>query len=328
MSQPNFHQVHQDVPLTNLSIAFFQDPASYGLMNLFPRVPTPAASGKYYTFDRAYFLGDFAQKRAAGAAAPLGGYALDTSSFFVERDSIGKAIDDPTRANADPQTNLDANATRWINQQLMIRMESRFAAKWFTTSVWTGSTTGSDITPSVTWDDDASDPVADIANQKRNVNKNFGADYVPNTLALGAKVFDDLCQHPDLLDRIKYAAGPGNPAIANEQTLAQVFGVSRIVVLRAIKNSGPEAGTASYDFIANSRSALLCYAAPNPGMETPSAGYTFMWTAAPDGSSFGPAIKRWRDEKHESDVLEGNVWYNPYLVTAGLGVYFSNAVAA
>jgi hypothetical protein len=328
MSQPNFYQVHQDVPLTNLSIAFFQDPASYGLLNLFPRVPTPHQSGKYYTFDRAYFLGDFAQKRAAGGAAPLGGYAIGTANFFVERDAIGKAINDPERANADPQVNLEANATRWINQQLLIKMESRFAAKYWTTGVWTGSTTGSDIVPSVLWNDDASDPVADITTQKRAVNQQFGADYIPNVLALGAKVFDDLCQHPDLIDRIKYMAGPGNPAIVNEQTLAQVFGVSRIVVLRAIKNTAGEGATASYDFICDETDALLCYAAPSPGMETPSAGYTFMWTGAPDGSSFGPAIKRWRDEKHESDVLEGNVWYNPYVVTAGLGVYFNGAVSA
>lgn len=320
---PAFQQVHQDVPLTNLSIAYFQDPSTYGLMNVFPRVPSPFASNKFYTFDRAYFLASRAEKRASGSPAPITGFALSTDNFSVERDSIGGAIPDPDRANADPGVDLDATVTAMLNQQLLIKMETRYASAFFGTGIWT-----TNPTVSVTWDDPSSSPVADIINNKRTVAQLAGASYIPNVLALGYKCFDDLCQHPDILDRIKYSAGPGNPAIANEQTLAQVFGVDRIVVCRAIANTGPEAGTASYGAIVASRSALLCYAAPSPGMRTPSAGYTFMWTAAPDGSSFGPAIKRWRDYKNESDVLEANVWYQPKVISADLGVFFNNAVAA
>lgn len=329
MSQPNFNQVHVDVPLTNLSIGFFQDPSNFGVMDLFPRVPTPNASGKYYLYDRDFWYRTEAKRRAAGTPAVLAGYGVTTADFNVDRDSIAKAIDDPTRANADPQIDLDRDATRYVSGQVSLLMEQRFASSYFTTSVWTGSSSGSDITPSVTWDDAASTPIKDIIDQKRAMLTRVGADYEANTLALGAKTFDDLCQHPDIIDRIKYSAGPGNPAIVNQQTMAQLFGLQRIIVLKAVQNTAAEGQTASYSFIANSRSALLCYAAPNPSLFQPSAGYTFMWTNAPDGSAFGPAIKRYRaEERIESDIIEANCWYKQYVVSSILGCYFSNAVAA
>lgn len=328
MSQPTFQQVHQDVPLTNLSIAFFQDPSNYGIMNIFPRVPVPNASDKYYTYDRSYWLASYAQKRAAGTPAPLGGYAVGTSTFTVDRDSMAKAVDDPSRANADPQIDLERDATRWVSAQVALKMEQRFATAFFGTGIWTGSSSGSDITPSVTWDDAASTPIKDIKDQMRAMTQNVGPDYMANVLALGAKTYDDLSQHPDIIDRIKFTSSPGNPAIVNEQSLAQLFGVRKIVVLRAVQNTAGEGQTASYSYIANSRSAMLVYAAPSPSLFAPSAGYTFMWTGAPDGSAFGPAIKRWRDEKIESDIIEANCWYKPYVISSILGTYFSNAVAA
>ena len=132
MSTPSIYQVHQNVPLTNLSVAFFQDPSNYGLMSLFPRVPSPNQSNLYYTYDRAYFLRSEAQRRAAGAPAARGGYKIGTSTFTVLRDSIGKAVADPERANADAAIDLDQDAVRWINQQLLIKMEQRFATSFFT----------------------------------------------------------------------------------------------------------------------------------------------------------------------------------------------------
>lgn len=323
MSQPTIYQVHQNVPLTNLSIAFFQSQAAYGLLGIFPRVPSDKQSNSYYTYDRQYWLRSEAKRRAAGTPAARGGYGIGTSTFTVLRDAIGKAVSDPERANADSQIDMDGDATRWINQQLMIKMEERFATAFFGTSIW-----GTTATPSILWDDASSDPVGDVKTAKRTIVSQHGPDYEPNVLAMGAKLYDKVSEHPDIIDRIKYTGGPGNPAQVNERTLAALFGVQRIVVLRAVHNTASvEGATASYDFIADPESALLCYANPSPGLFAPSAGYTFMWTAAPDGSSFGPAIKQYREEREESDVFEGNVWYQPAVIASSLGYFWSNACA-
>jgi len=324
MPTPTVYQGHQNVPLTNLSIAFFQDPRNYGLMSLFPRVPSPHMSNTYVEYDKAGWLQSHARRRAVGTPAPRSGYKITNRTFTVMRDSIAKAVADPERANADPGIDMDQDAVRWLNQQILIKMEQRFATNFFTSGVW-----GTSTTPGTLWDDANSNPVSDIKTAARGITKLHGADYGVNVLALGAKVFDDLTEHPDVIDRIKFMAGPGNPAIANENTLAQLFGVDRIVVLRAVHNTNPvEDNAATYDFIADPESALLVHAARSPGLYTPSAGYTFMWTGAPDGSAFGPAIKQWRDEENESDIYEANVWYEPKIVASSLGYFFPNAVSA
>jgi hypothetical protein len=101
------------------------------------------------------------------------------------------------------------------------------------------------------------------------------------------------------------------------------------VVARAIRNTSAEGIAASYSFIAGTRNALLAYAAPNPGIMTPSAGYTFVWPENGPGNEFGVSIKKFRlPEAVESDRVEAEMYYDQKIISNALGVFFSNAVAA
>lgn len=322
MAQPNFNEVHVNRPLTNLSVAFMQEAQDFVAGSVFPIVPVDKASNTYRTYDRSYWYRSDAQRRMPGTESAKGGYGISTSSYACNRDAIGRQIDDPTRDNTDDPLNLDREATLYVASQLMLKAEIRWAAKYFTTGVW-----NADTTPAVTWDDAASDPVRDIKTRARTMVSAVGGKYRPNKLVLGAKVFDDLTMHPDILDRVKYMGGPGNPAVVNEQALAAIFGVEQVLVSRAVQNTGAEGATASYSFVNGARHALLVYAPPTPGLYTPSAGYTFSWTGAA-GNGFGIAIKTFREERLESDIVEGNMWYDQQVVSSTLGEFFSNAVAA
>lgn len=324
MPLPPISQVHIDAPLTNVSVAFLQAQENFISSGVFPRVPSPKKSDLYFVFPRQYWLQNFTRKRAAGAVAPRSGYSLTTQTFKTERDAVAHAIPDPIRENADSPLNLDTQATEWITQQMLLGQETDFATNFFKTGIWTGSSSGSDITPGTLWDDVAATPVEDIRQQTRAVLKNTG--FRPNTLVLGAAVFDRLIDHPDIVDRIKYGQTAGAPAVANEQTLAQVLGLDRVLVARAVNQTAAEGATATYDFVLASRSALLAYAAPNPSILQPSAGYKFVWGGA--GNNMGVQIKRYRWEIEESDIIEGGVWYQHNLVAAALGVFFSNAISS
>ena len=325
MPQPTITQVHIDRALSNMIVAFLQRSDAYLSNVLFPRVPSPNKSDLYWVFDRSYWLINNTRKRAAGAEAPRAAYNVATQSFTCERDASAFAIPDPIRANADTPLDLDRQATEYIGQQLLIAQEVDFQSKFFTTGKWTGSSTGSDITPAVTWDDPSSTPVEDVRKQMRYMQSQTG--FRPNCFALGRATFDRLCDHPDIVDRIKHAAQTNNsPAVANEQTLAAIWGLDRILVANAVQNTAAEGKAASYSFIAGTGNALLAYAAPAPGIMTPSAGYKFVWSGAGNGQ--GIEIKRYRDEKFESDVVEGGLWYQHNLVSASLGVFFSNAIAS
>lgn len=321
MPQPSISDVHVNRPLTNLSVAFMQAGDAFLASRVFPRVPVDKRSNQYWTYDRTFWYRTDAQKRAPGTESAGGAYALAQGSYSADRISIHKDIDDPTRENADEALNLDREATEYVTAQIILKQEVDWAAKYFKTGVWTGAPT-----IAVKWDDSASTPIEDINTESRGVESLTG--YYPNTIVFGRKTFDRLRQHPDLIDRIKYSAGPGNPAIVNEQTMAQLFGMERVLVAKAVQNTAAEGAPGSYSYVVDQKSAFLCYSAPNPGLMTPTAGYTFTWSGAVGANNgYGIRIKRFRMEWRESDRVECETWYDQKVVAADLGSFFNSVVS-
>ena len=315
-SQPTYTEVHIDAPLTNLSVAFAQAADRFLAGQVFPRVPVMKKSDKFFTFDRAYFLSDHTQKRAIGAVAARSGFTVSSDSYEVERLALGTAIPDGLRDNADTPIQLDRSASNFLTQHLLIGMERDWATAYFT-AVWDNTLALSNGK----WSDANSDPTTDVKTAIRTILENTAQ--LANVVVLGRLTFDRLTEHPDVIDRIKYSAGPGNPAIVNQQTLAQLFGVERVLVASATRNTAAEAATASYDFICDEDAVLVVYAAPSPGVEVPSGGYTFTWRGT--GNGMGLEMKRYRDEPAESDVIEGGVWFKHKLVSAALGSFQGDA---
>lgn len=327
MSQPTLTQVHVNAPLTNISVAYLQRAENFLAFNVFPRVPVRYASDIYAVYPRDAFMRNDVQQRAPGAESAGSGYTIDlTNTYTAKRDALHKDIDDPTRRNATAPIDLDREATEYLAQQLLLSAEVRFVTNFFTTGIWTGSSTGTDITPSIKWDDGASTPIEDVRAQKRAILQNTGQ--TANALVFGAKTFDNLLDHPDIVDRIKYGQTPGAPAMANEEILAQLFGVDRVYVARGVRNTAVEGGTLATSFIADQKSAGLFVVAPNPGLMTPSAGYSFVWGGMEGADSgTGMRVKRFRLERNESDRIEAEIWYDHRVVAAPLGAFFTAAVS-
>lgn len=333
MAQPTETQRHVNRPLTNISIAHVQSANQFFADKVFPVVPVDKRSDKYFIYTASYWARTDVAKRASATEAPVTGYELATSQFYCDVYSVAHDIDDIDRANTDAPLQPDEDGVAFVTQQHLIKRDRDFASTFFTTSVWTGSSSGSDITPSTTWDSTAATPIEDVDQQvealleKTNGVVN-GQDCI---FLLGYKVYRDLKNHPDILDRIKYNAGPGNPAVANENTLAQVFGVSRVIVARSVYNSAAEAATASNALIAAKRDALLVYANPNPGLRQPSGGYIFTWNGLLGAGAGAPQISRKRMElkgPNGSVRIEGNMAYDMKAISSVCGVFFDNCVAA
>jgi hypothetical protein len=152
---------------------------------------------------------------------------------------------------------------------------------------------------------------------------------MPNTLVLGQRVMDALTDHPDIVDRVKYSGGVGNgnPAMINAQTLAALFEVERILVGRAIENTGKEGDANSHSFISGKK-ALLTYAAPAPSLLAPSAGYTFSWQGyLGQTNEHGIATARIPVPLLKSDRIEGEISMDHKLVSADLGFFWDTIVA-
>lgn len=334
MPNPTVSDLHLDAPLTNLSVLYSNEMTNTVHDKVFPVVPVQKRSDRYFTYDQNDWFRSEARQRAPGAEIAIGGWSLSDDTYYCERDGIGHDISDPERANADPAVaNLDADAVRWITEQLSLKAEKDWVTSFFTTGVWDGASSTSDMTgvnagPSTAtqflqWDDAASTPIEDIRGEMTSIAKRTGRK--PNTLVLGQEVWTALADHPDLLDRIKYT----ERGIVTEDLIASLLGLDRVLISTMVEHTGSEGSTGgTMQFVAG-KAALLCYVPPAPGLRVPSAGYTFSWVGMPGSpqGGRGARIKSYRLERNESDRIEGEHWKDYKVIGSSLGAFFTSAVA-
>jgi hypothetical protein len=316
--QPTPGDVHVNRLLSNVSVAFLQDQSEFIADKVFPAVPVKKQSDRYVKYDKAEWFKGKAKIRAAGSESAGGGYTFDNSpNYFCDVYAFHKDVDDDTRANQDEAIDVDSEATEFVTRDLVLKREITWAAKYFITSTWTGSSTAGDITPGTLWSAGGSTPIEDIRTQLRSVKKKTG--FRANVVVMGDPVWDVLQDHPDFLERIKYT----QVAIVSSQLLASVLGLANVYIGGAIQNTAIEGATDALTFLFDND--LLCvYAAPKPGLMTPSGGYTFQWSGRVGGSM---RIKRFRMEPLASDRIEGEMAYDQKLVAAEMGAFFSNVIS-
>lgn len=327
--QPTSSQVHVDQPLTQISIAFLQDARNFVADQVFPKIGVSKQSDRYYTYDRGEFNRDEMALRAPGTESAGSGYSIDnTPTYYCPVYAMHRDIDDQVRANADSVLSLDREAAEYLSHKALIKKEKLWVSKFFAGGLWTGGDLdGVSATPGagqiLQWNDASSTPIEDVRAGATAILQSTGM--MPNTLVLGHEVFAALLDHPDIIDRLKYGQTPGSPAMAGRDSLAALFGVERLFVMRSIENTAAEGVAADHAFIGGKK-ALLCYSAPQPGLMTPSAGYTFQWTGMAGGGE-GVRVKRMRMEHLESDRVELQMAFDQKLIASDLGYFWDTAVA-
>lgn len=317
MAQPDKSQVHIDVPLTEISVAYVQDQSAFIAERVFPGLNVQKQSNKYFVFDRETFLRDQMQKRGPGEESAGSGYSLSNDSYFCDLWALHKDISDFDRVNTDSPLDADRSAVTFLTQQALIRKERQWAADYFATGVW-----GTDATVANQWSDYVnSDPIGDVDVGKEVMLEATG--HLPNTLVLSYKVFNRLKNHPDVRDQIKYTSD----RVVDENILASLFGVQRVLVPKSIAQTAAE-GKAAAPALIHGKHALLCYVAPNPGLEAVSAGYTFNWTGfAQNFAGLGAAIEKIRMDHLKSDRIEGHAAFDMKVVSSQCGYFFGSVIA-
>lgn len=315
-SQPTPSDVHVDAVLTNISVAYIQRQDHFIAGKVFPIVPVEKQTDKYFTYTKGDWFRDEAKRRAPSSESAGSGYGMSTASYSCDVFAMHKDVPDQVRLNSDAPINPDRDATEFVTQRLMLRLEKQWAADYFTTSVW-----DTDSTPSNLWDNYAtSDPISDVETGKRTMLVNTG--FLPNVLVLGYDVFKALKNHPDFVDRFKYTQA----GVLTEELLAKVLGVDRILVAKAINNTAVENETNSFAFV-HGKHALLAYVNPSPSLLAPSAGYVFSWRGISRGLGQDVGIKRFRMEQLEADRIEGQLAFDGKVVATDLGYFFNGAVS-
>jgi len=327
MPQPLPSEMHVDKFLTDLSIGYFQQAMNFVAGKVFPIVPVNKASDLYPIFDRSYFWRDELKVRPLGGEAPRVGYSITQDSYNALEWSVAHTIDDRVRANADDPLNPDRAAANLLTQQALVHLDRVWAANFFTTSLWGTDRQGVAAAPTypefLQWNDASSDPIGDIRRSSYAIASQTG--FKPNTLVIGTDAYQALVDHPDIVGRIQYS----QTGIVTPQLLSVLFDLDQVIVPMSVQNSAAEGAAASYGFIHAADQALLCYSAPSPGIDQPSAGYHFAWTGLIPGemNAMGGVVQRMRDEMRFSDYLVLRMAYDMKLVATDLGVFFYDVIA-
>ena len=199
------------------------------------------------------------------------------------------------RANADSNWRLDSDATKFVHQpaaappgpglerQLLQdrrvghRPHRRDRAPWVPASSCSGATRP---------------PTRSCSSRTCRPTSCSRRGCKANTLVLGARTITQLKNHPDIIDRIKYT----QKGIVTTDLIASLFDVEKILVSYAtvtdvaeLNDAKAQDAAATYGFMTNSKSALLCYTPSSPVPDdarraaTPSPG-TATWPATASGS--------------------------------------------
>lgn len=337
--QPTKSDVHVNRPLTNISIAFVQSRDGFVADKVFPNIPVNKQSDRYFTYDRGEFNRDEMQERAPSTETAGSGYTVDsTPTYYAPVQGFHKDISDQILANYDDPLDAEREVTEYVTLKALLRREVLWVSKYFVTGVWTFEADGvaSDPTAAASydptsstdnkmlqWNDAASTPVEDVRAAMTYVHESTG--FRPNKFVCGRRVYDKLVDHPDIIARLDRGQTTG-PAQANKESLAALFEVDQVLVMDAIRNTAAQGATAVHSFIGG-KHALLVYAAPSPGLMTPTAGYTFSWTGYLGASPQGMRVKRFRMDALESDRIEIDQAFEQKMVSNELGYFFEGIVA-
>ena len=331
MPNPTQSDLHINQPLTNVSVAWIPNVKDYVCTQVFPEVPVQKQSDLFWKWSKSDWRRTDVVKRAPGTESAGVGWNYDTDTYFAHVYAVHRDIDDQVRANADSNFRLDSDSTKFITNQLLLKRELDWNAKYFQWGVWDTQKTGvaSNVTTDqfLQWNDTASDPIKDV--QGWLIDYRLLTGYTPNVMVIGAEVMRQLKNHPDLIDRIKYT----QKGVVTEDLISSLFGIKLLVSYAShtevarINGAREQDAAATYSFIADTKSALMAYTPESPSLLTPAAGYTFVWNGYHAGNSQGIRIKQFRMEHIAADRIEGEMTYDQKVVSADMGIFLRTVVA-
>jgi hypothetical protein len=330
-------QVHVDTPLTNLTVAYMQSMDGFVADKVFPNVPVDKKTNKFYIYNREDFNRTGNVKVRAPRTRPERvGMSLSSDTYSIAEYSLATDFDFETLANEDTMLNIRSAGASMLTMQMMIHREALWADTYFKAGVWTTDWTGvanadNDTAIEFTqWDDYTnSTPILDVTNAKRTAQLASGG-FIPNVGVMTRDVFDVLVNHPDILARLNGGATVTDTALVTQAKLAEILGLSRLVISDAIQNTGKEGLAEAMSFI-NTKKFGMFYTPSAPGLMVPAAGYNFTWASLSNASGYGIEIKSYADDtlRREgiAEELHAIMAYDMKVVGADMGVHFASVLA-
>ena len=324
MPQPTGSDLHIDTYLSNLGIAYMNEPSAYIADKVFPVVPVNHRSDLYPIYQKDYWFRDEAKKRAPLTESAGGGFELEEpGTYYCHKWSFHQDLDDDDLANEDDVFDLEDDATSYVTEKLRLRREVEWSTNYFQPGIWTSEVVGG--VDFVQWDDDDSNPIKDVEDWKTLIHQLTGL--VPNTLVVSRKVHQTVKNNDAIVERYKYTKG----GVITAEIIASILEIDRYLVGQALLAENKEGLDEDLEYILGETYALLVYSAPRPSRRRPSGGYTFRWRRPRNGGKTGQrmdyTLKKWHMDERDGMRVEGNMYEDIRLIAADCGVFIKDVYA-
>ena len=271
------------------------DQMGYIAQKVLPVINVAKASGTFGKIPIEQLLQTRDTKRAPGSGYARGQYTFGTDTFACEEHGAEEPVDDRESAMYAEFFDAELVSARRAYNAVLANAEIRAAAAIFNATTWTSYTTG--ITDE--WDDITSVPLTDVEGAVQAVYSQSGL--WPNALIINRKVFRNLRNVTQVVDRVKYQGfmdvRAGSITVA---ALSQAFDLE-IIVGGGTKNTAIEGAAASLSPVWSDEYAMVARIPTSNDIREPGIARTFHW--AEDGSQIDGTIESYRDEGVRSDII-------------------------
>jgi hypothetical protein len=308
---PLVQNIYRDKLLSNVSVKYTNK--NFIADQVAPVIEVENKSGYFFTYSKENLRKPANTKRTGFSATAIVDHDLTQTAYgpLTERRLKQGITTDEFLMYSDP---LDprTDAAENVTEKMLLEREVDLAADMSNTAIVTNyqtlATTGqfSDYVTGIS-------PMVTIQG-KISEMKRLGL-LTPNVGVMGQQVWDQLKNHPLIIDRIKYTSS----ASAQLETFAALVGLERIILGDAVQNTAAEGLTDVNAFIWGKHFWLM-HVAARPGIKQVSAFYHLQLK----GARF---VDRWVDNDPPVEWVRVNDYYDRKLVSADAIYGLFNAVA-
>ena len=275
-----------------------------------PTVPVEKQSDKYFIYGVDNLRPDDDARRPAGMANEID-WSLSTNPYYADGHALAQYIPDEWRENADAALDLDTDVTVQLTDKILLNREVNTfnVINTLTAHAQTGAR----------WDVDTTDPVKVIDTAKETVATSIGKP--PNCLQLPRPVYRGIRNNLLVKNRVSGALQGIQASRITVEQLSALLEV-QVILADAVKVTSAEGQTVASSYVWG-KNALLFYRPPSPGLRTVSLGYLFTWMKG----RLGSLVYKARADKRHADWIEVMRYYDPNLVAAAAGYWFTDVVS-
>lgn len=239
-------------------------------------------------------------KRTSGGNYNRGSWQFERFQFATQENGWEEPIDERDEKRYQELLQLELIATSRATNFVLKNHEKRVADLVFNATTWTGGSLTTAITHE--WDDATNCvPITDVEAARLKVYN--GSGLWPNALVINKKVFHNLRNSGQIIERIN-SAGAGNASKPSDITpamLAACFDLKYVLIGGGSKNSAKEGQAASPTQIWSDEYAMVCRVAETLDMREPCIGRTFHWSE--DGSVIGGLIEEYYSDEARARII-------------------------